>query len=75
MGPSVMARREVSRVGARDDERREADEVGNMRVVFWVVESQRGINSRPMLPEADVRRIDFGGIAFFIDRWFSGLVG
>jgi hypothetical protein len=46
-----------------------------MRVVFWVVESKRGINSRPMLPEADVRRIDFGGIAFFIDRWFSGLVG
>jgi hypothetical protein len=39
-----------------------------------VVESKSGTNSRPMLPEADVMRMDLGGIAFVV-MWFLDLVG
>jgi hypothetical protein len=38
--------------------------------VFCMVESKRGISSRPMLPEPDVMRIDFGGIAFFWNCYY-----
>lgn len=58
----MILRRDVSRSGGREDDRREADEVGRTRVVFDVVERRRGISSRPMLPEAEVMRMDLGGI-------------
>lgn len=48
--------------GPRDFLRRASDEVGRMRFVSLVVERRRGIRTRPMLPEADVMRMDFGDI-------------
>ena len=63
MGPSETMTREdlyVSSFRAREDFRRAAEEVGRMRVA-GVVERRRGIRARPMLPEAEVTRIVFGG--------------
>lgn len=61
--PSAMESRVLSRVGGNEEVRREEDEVGRTRVVDdGVVERRRGMRSRPMLPEAEVMRIDFGGI-------------
>ena len=44
------------------------EEVGRTRVVsLGVVERRRGMSSRPMLPEAEVMRIDLGGmVAFYL---------
>lgn len=63
IGPSeTMTRRvvEVSSCRAREDFRRVAEEVGRMRVEV-VVERRRGMRTRPMLPEAEVMRIFWGG--------------
>lgn len=64
MGPSeTMMRRDVevsSCCRAREDFRRVAEEVGRMRVEV-VVERRRGMRTRPMLPEAEVMRIFWGG--------------
>lgn len=62
-----MERRVLSRVGGKEEERRAEEEVGRTRVVsLGVVERRRGMSSRPMLPEAEVMRIDLGGmVAFF----------
>ena len=60
-----MESRVVSRAGGKEDERREEEEVGRTRVVsLGVVERRRGMSSRPMLPEAEVMRIDLGGIFY-----------
>lgn len=48
--------------GPRELWRRVADEVGRIRVVSLVVERRRGMRTRPMLPEADVMRMDLGDI-------------
>ena len=64
MGPSGMMRRvwrsEGEIVGGmrfwRVDWRRVAEEVGRIRVAV-VVRRRRGMRTRPMLPEAEVRRI------------------
>lgn len=58
----------MSRLAGKEEERREEDEVGRTRVVSdGVVERRSGMSSRPMLPEAEVMRIDFGSgiVAFF----------
>ena len=63
MGPSETMTREdlyVSSFRAREDFRRVAEEVGRMRVEV-VVERRRGMRTRPMLPEAEVMRIFWGG--------------
>ena len=67
-----MVRRDLSRLAGREEERREEDEVGRTRVVSeGVVERRSGMSSRPMLPEAEVMRIDLGGIvAFFFPVLF-----
>lgn len=70
----MIVRREVSRSGGRVDERRDAEDVGRTRVVVWVVERRRGISSRPMLPEAEVMRMDLGGIGFSFFSCFFGMV-
>jgi len=43
------------------ERRRAEDDVGRMRVAV-VVARRRGMSSRPMLPEAEVMRIEGGGI-------------
>lgn len=66
-GPSAMVRRDLSMVGRKEEVRRGEDEVGRTRVVLdGVVERRRGMRSRPMLPEAEVMRIDFGGMFDFL---------
>ena len=67
--PSSMARRVVSVPRGKEAERRVAEDVGRTRVVSFVVERRRGISSRPMLPEAEVMRIDFGDIPCFFGSW------
>ena len=53
----------MSVFGPREVLRRVSDEVGRIRFVsLVVVERRRGIRTRPMLPEADVMRMDFGDI-------------
>lgn len=62
-----MVRRDLSRVGGKEEVRRGEEEVGRTRVVLdGVVERRRGMRSRPMLPEAEVMRIDFGGMFDFL---------
>lgn len=53
--------------------RRVAEEVGRTRVVVSGVVARRwGMSLRPMLPEAEVRRMDLGGI-FWGGFYFGGL--
>jgi len=69
--PSRMERRVLSREGGREEERRVGEEVGRMRRVVWgVVVRRRGMSSRPMLPEAEVMRTDFGGMVSFLLSFF-----
>ena len=69
-----MVRRDLSREGGKEEERRDEEEVGRTRVVVaGVVERRSGMRSRPMLPEAEVMRIDLGGIVGFL-VWFIFLV-
>lgn len=57
MGPSAITTRFASfSPRARVVLRRLAEEVGRMRVAV-VVRRRRGMRARPMLPEAEVRRI------------------
>lgn len=69
--PSTMERRVLSRAGGKEDERRDEEEVGRTRdVSAEVVERIRGMSSRPMLPEAEVMRIDLGGMVALLFSFF-----